>query len=241
MNTIAITDHDTVSGLKEAKKRASKIEIISGIELSTYFRQEEVHLLGYFFDENNQEFLAFLDSLQKARKIRLEKMLAKLKKLQINLTASEKLLELKNPGRMHLADLLIRQGFVKDYNTAFRLYLGNSAPAYVAKKQLDCGAGLEFLRKFNGLVVLAHPFYLNDFTKVISYLKPLGLKGLEVIHSDHSPSQIKYLLNYALKNQLLPTSGSDCHGLKNEHGEIFLGKIKGPQLWVENLKKESLK
>lgn len=239
IGTIAITDHDSVEGIKEIidkkdNQHFSKIRIIAGIEISAKFSGGTLHILGYGIDIHNQQLLTNLSNFQNIRKNRNANIVKKLVELGIELTIEElenDTLENKSQGRPHIARLLIKKKAVKDIDEAFDIYLGRDKKAFVSKEVFSATEAISMIHKAGGLTVLAHPATLNlhgelfeDFLdKLISY----GLDGIEVFAPLHSEQQTLDYLALAKEKNILVTGGSDFHGDIKPNiriGECSLGK-----------------
>lgn len=231
---LAITDHDTVAGVEPAVKVSCKGVVVPGVELSTETEEEEIHLLGYFIDYTKKDFLSFLEEIKQSRLIRLEKMLSLLDKMDCSLGPTrQQLLEINNPGRMHVARALVAEGYARDTDRVFARFLGRGCPAFVPRFKLHPEAGLELILEAGGLPVIAHPIDLQDMNWVRK-LRQKGLVGLEVYHPRHPLLFIDYLQRLSREEKLLPTGGSDCHG-PNGEGKIQLGKLQVPDECLEGI------
>lgn len=213
---ISITDHDTIDGIDSAvclAKKLNNIEVIPGIEISTAYKHQEIHILGYYIDYNSKYLKSVLNNLQLKRNIRAEKIVEKLNDIEIDITINEVKMQSKGPsiGRPHIADVLKQKGYVNTRAEAFELYLGQNKPAYVPRGKLSPFTAINIIKKSNGIPILAHPGHLGN-QEIISKLKNYGLAGIEVFHQDHSFKQSIYYKKVALQNNLLITGGSDCHG-----------------------------
>ncbi|MBI2251569.1 MAG: PHP domain-containing protein [Armatimonadetes bacterium] len=238
LETLAITDHDSVEGIKEALTTSLiyKIEIIPAIELNTNFYGEEIHILGYFIDYQNIKFKKELQKLQNNRIIRAKKILKKLENLKIFLSW-EKLLKSKvdSLGRPHIAQLLVKSGEVNSLHEAFDKYLKKDAPAYVPLLKLTPQEGISLILKFKGVPVLAHPQELKNAERIILKLKEARLLGIEAFSPRASLIEERFYLKLAQKNNLLITAGSDFHGFSNNKFNA-LGIFNFKRLYLENLK-----
>ncbi len=213
IEVMAITDHDTVDGLDEAKDEAKRVGIrfVGGIELSAY-SNTEIHVLGYNVDYKNPSFIDELEGVQNYRIQRNIRIGQRLKELGIALDFD---FEAKGIGRMNIARQMVKQGFCDDVNVAFAKYLGTNGKAYFATRRVTPIEAVKLIKKYGGFASLAHPKkFLQDgrLEMLISGLKPLGLDGLEVNYPGHSEQDIKALVNFCKKYNLLPTGGSDFHG-----------------------------
>lgn len=240
LKTIAITDHDTFSGIAEAKKKAHEIglEIIPGIELTTEDCDTEVHILGYFIDVNNPDFLAAIEKIQTAREERIYKICDKLKGLGVDLDP-QKVFALaghKVAGRPHVARALIEAGYVDNFNEAFKKYLDFHGPAYVSHYKLLPKEAIKLIVEAGGLAVFGHPA-VSNCDQIIPDLVEAGLAGLEVYYIRHRDYQVKHYLELAKKYGLLETGGSDYHGIESGR-EVRLGDHRIPNTLIEKLKHE---
>lgn len=238
LRAIAITDHDSIDGYYTARPEADArgIELIPGVEMSCEEEGKDIHLLGYFIDGTNKEFLDYLDTMRQHRKVRIYKMADKLKLMGIDLCADTLLNEIKgaSPGRPHVAKKLLEQGMVKSIYEAFSRYIGENCPAYVKKFKLSVKECITLIHNIGGIAVLAHPaVYLKDH--LIDQFVEDGLDGIEVYHSEHSIGDTNKYHEYAKHFGLIETGGSDFHGLSNDRREFGLLPI--PYSLLENMKK----
>lgn len=213
---IAITDHDTVDGLKEALDLGNKLNylIIPGIELSSEYLNREIHILGYFIDHNCLVFKNKLLEIQKVRQERVKTIVDKLQNLgmEINLEEVLKCAGQGSIGRPHVAHVLKTKGYVSSYSEAFRDLIGRDGPAYAPRFKLTPYEAIDLIYIGGGIPVLAHPG-INQLDKLIIPLWKYGLKGIEVFHPDHSyEDEIRYK-ELAKDLNLISTGGSDFHGL----------------------------
>ncbi len=225
IRTISITDHDTVDGVKEAMKHAVRfgIEIIPGVEFSSYHNDQEVHILAYFIPLDDPELKRYLTFFRLERERRAERIIAKLNKLNVDLTMEDIRLAAGRStiGRPHIANALLQKGFVKSFGEAFIQYLGNNAPAYERKVHISPGTLFKLVNDLGGLSFLAHPGNMPEDT--IKDIIDMGVDGIEVVHPSHSQSQVEYYTNIVNTYFLLGSGGSDFHGGKRAD-ETNLGK-----------------
>lgn len=244
---LALTDHDTIDGLKEAYETAKEVGLpfLCGVEISVKFTGPgHFHLLGYFLTAELSGLEEMLRKLKEARSRRNELMIEKLQTLGIEISLDE----LKNIasgeiGRPHIAKLLLEKGVVKSLEEAFERYLKKGAPAYVPKAFLTPEEAIEEIIRNRGIPVMAHPITLKvdkEFLKkYLSTLKGRGLMGVEVFYTEHSPSFTQFLLDSAKKFELLITGGSDFHGANKPDIKLGrgLGNLNIPYEYFSNLKK----
>jgi len=236
-SAIAITDHDSVCAIPQAIIEGRKIgvEVIPAVELTAEEKDVEIHILGYFVRYKDKEFKKFLKDLRQARIERTIKMVSKLRKLGLDISM-EDVLQASGPGaigRLHLAFCLKEKGYVGSVRAAFNKYLGCGKPAYVKKKQLTPEKALRIIKKMGGVSVLAHPHTI-DSKDIVEGIIKMGVQGIEVYHSDHSPKTASYFRKLAEKYDLVASGGSDCHGLRK--GRILLGSVNVPYQVVEKLR-----
>jgi predicted metal-dependent phosphoesterase TrpH len=228
LKAIAITDHDTVDGVKEAVEEGQKLslEVIPGVEISANARAGNVHLLGYFVETERGTLKEKLARLKQARSERNPRIVDKLNNLGISITYQEVVAASGGGqvGRPHFAQVLVDKGYVHSLNEAFDRYLAQGAPAYVDKYRFDVEAAIETVLKAGGIPVLAHPFTLNcrleDLETLIAELVQAGLKGIEVFYPDHTLEQTAQYQRLAKSFGLVITGGSDFHGQLMEGAEL---------------------
>lgn len=212
---LAITDHDTVNGYRKAKDYAAKcqIELIPGIELSASISSEEIHILGYFFEPEHLLLNAYLEKHVQAREVRACAIIENLNHLGHEIEI-ENILAYAGDGviaRPHIAEAMVDRGIVENYLEAFDLWIGNGKPAYVDKRNESPISVIDLIHGCAGVAVLAHPgsnFSLN----ILDSLVADGLDGIEVFHPRHNYHTQQFYKQYALKNNLICTGGSDFHG-----------------------------
>ncbi len=236
MDIIAITDHDTVSGIDEALDagRKIKLKVIPGIELSTLCYGKSVHILGYFKAISNisPEFKNFLQEMSEYRKKRAKKIVDNLYKFfNIKLDYQSILENAHNiVTRPHIAQAIIDSGYNYSFKDIFTNFIGDSCPAYVPTKKLSTEDGVKLLKSLNSVVVLAHPVLIKDVN--METLLKLPFDGIEAIYSMNAPKDTEKFIKYAEKYNKIITAGSDFHGLPRkdrddpEHshsiGEVYL-------------------
>jgi predicted metal-dependent phosphoesterase TrpH len=226
---IAITDHDSVSGIAEAVTAASNyknLSIIPGIELSTTNNGQDVHILGYFIDYQNPLLIERLKALRLAKTNRNQHIITKLNQLGIAITIEEVNAKAvaadTRVGRPHIAQILCEKGVVKSVGEAFNKYLGETGLAYVNTESISPERGINIVQAAHGAVVVAHPGLYND-VHLLKRLIEYDIDGIEVYHPEHSKQTTTTLKNIAKKNSLVIAGGSDYHGFRN--GEPYHGQL----------------
>lgn len=216
LSVLGVTDHDTVAGLPaalEAGRRAG-LRVVPGIELSSFVRGREAHILGHFIDPDDERLRGFSRLLRAQRERRMARMVEKLRALGVRATFEEVVAESsgKNLGRPHLARVLVKHGYVRDLKEAFERYLSAGKPAFVERYKLTSEEAIELVGRAGGCATLAHAFASRLSREEIVLLKEQGLAGLEVAHPDHSPGERAKAARLAVELDLVPTAGSDFHG-----------------------------
>lgn len=238
LSAIAITDHDILNGHSEAAEaaQAAGLELIPGLEMSASDSGREVHMLGFFIEASHAGFQQRLAEQRTRRVARIHEMIARLGQLGLTITPEEVFSQANHQGaigRPHVAQALLKRGYVSTTKEAFDRYIGNNAPAYIAGSPLNPKIAIRAIREAGGIPVLAHPIYLKDDT-LIEPLVPHGLVGLEVYHSGHPPEAVGRYEQLAERLGLLKTGGSDYHGANKEGAPI--GSTSVPYTLVEALK-----
>jgi predicted metal-dependent phosphoesterase TrpH len=229
---MALTDHDTIDGVAEAVAAGQQygVEIIPGVEVSAQYPGGTMHILGLFIDYRNGRLDERLAVLKRARAERNPQIIAKLNGLGIPLTLEqvERISGGGQMGRPHIARALMEGGYVRTIQEAFDRYLGWHRPAYVSKFRFPREEAIAMIRDVQGIPVLSHPFTLGlgsaqALKSLLQDLKAVGLAGLEVYYSEHTPEQQALYLKLARELKLLITGGSDYHG--DNKPEITLGRM----------------
>jgi len=214
LKVISITDHDTVSGLGEVFTLArGDVEIIPAVEMSSNIGYLDIHILGYYIDYKNGELLAYLEDFKKHRIERVKKIIKKLSDdgIQLEFEQIKAVAQNCSLGRPHIAEVLVENGYVRSINEAFSRYLGYGLPYYEPKKDVHPKEVINRIKRSHGIPVIAHPGTIND-EQIIYSLIMHGAQGIEVWHPEHNQKWQQQLYEIALKNGLLMTGGSDCHG-----------------------------
>ena len=213
---LALTDHDTVSGIAEAKEEAEKLGLnfIPGIELSTTYKDETIHILGYFRgdDYKNPELNNYLEDIKKKRIERAHEIVRRLKKFNdIEIDVNEVLKNGKDTiARPHIAKAIIDAGYNYSKEYIFDNFIGDHCPAYIPANKLDAEEGIKLLRTYNALVILAHPVLLKKL-HVLDVLE-LDFDGIEGIYGLNTPEETANFLKIVDKKDILTSCGSDSHG-----------------------------
>lgn len=234
---IAVTDHDTVEACEPTMAACGQlgVECIVGSELTAEHEGQELHILGYCLDLENQRFLTEIRRFQEVRQNRIREIVSRLNGLDIRLDADTvfALANCASPGRPHVARALVQEGWCDNLDEAFERFLKRNRPAWVPKFKMSAAHAIELIHHAGGVAVMAHPG-LNRADGAIPGMVDAGLDGLECFHTKHSTATSEHYLELADQFDLLVTGGSDCHGMSK--GKPLLGTIKLPYEHVEALR-----
>lgn len=217
LTAFALTDHDTLQGLPEARAEAGKrgIELISGAEISSEWGgQDDIHILALFVNEKNEAFNAQLALRQEERRTRGERMAGKLVEHGFGLDLDAIRADVGDGvwGRPHLARALVRAGHASSNDDAFDRFLGREHPWYVAYEKWRAVDVLRAIREAGGVSSLAHAVWYKETDALIRALADEGLGAIEVFHPDHGPDEERRFSALASELSLAATAGSDFHG-----------------------------
>ena len=230
---IALTDHDTVAGLDEARDVGLElgVRVVNGVELSAVEGDTETHLLGLHL-RDTAVLERGLGELREMRGRRAARIVELLQSQGVQITLDDVLLQAGGGaiGRPHVARALVADGWATDVRDAFDRYLGAGRPAYVAKDQLRMREAIAMVHAAGGLAVLAHPG-AGGTRERIEALVALGLDGVEVKHPSHSPQDVARLRAAVDQLGLIASGGSDWHGATE--GPRVLGCMQVPLAWME--------
>jgi hypothetical protein len=232
LSAFALTDHDTIAGLADARAAASLlgIRLINGVELSAVEGDTETHVLGLHLSEFG-ELEHRLVELREMRLTRAARIVEKLNGLKIPVRLDAVLHQAAGGavGRPHVARAMIAGGWALDFREAFEKYLGNGRPAYVAKERLSISDAIGLIHRAGGLAVLAHPGGGCPRERIAT-LASLGLDGVEVLHPSHSWDDSRRLDAWASELDLVRSGGSDWHG--SSDAARTLGIMRVPEQWL---------
>lgn len=238
LSAIALTDHDTVLGLQEARQAAAthasngyEIEIIPGVEISSAYNGKDIHILGLYIDDANETLIRTLEDAVKEREERNIKMIHNLNNAGIPITL-EALRESEPDAvitRAHFAKYLTENGFTKTRNEAFDKYLGTNGPYYVPRQFITPEDAIALIIQAGGIPILAHPllYHLSsdELSDLVKKLKSFGLAGIEAIYTSNTGCDESDMRRLARLNNLLISGGSDFHGANKP--DISIGEGRG--------------
>jgi predicted metal-dependent phosphoesterase TrpH len=213
----SITDHDIVDAYRVIKHCKTPIKLISGIEFSTVWNKIGVHIVGLNIDIDSAKLQHAIDYQRQARDQRAQTISQRLQKLGLN--KAYETLKVQNPtqqlGRPDFAKLLIEQGIAKDWNQAFKKYLGAGKIGDVKSNWLDFEHIIHTIRQAGGIAVLAHPLYYqltnSKLKRLLQDFVESGGEGLEVLNGYQNPDKTRYLCLLCKEFKLKASIGSDFH------------------------------
>ena len=233
----SLTDHDTISGWKDAYAAAGKLGInfIPGVEITCECglsaQEEELelrnrdrgskswHLLAYFpnlnlSDQRCNAFADWLRPLQNSRIPRMEKMIEKLGELGMHIEFSEVASKAEGSiGRPHLAEVMVEKGYVESKSEAFELWIGDGLPAHVIQPKPSIQEAVEMVKKCGGITSLAHPIYYGiPPAKLVEYCLENGVDSIEAFHRSHPDDYRCELWQHCKDKSMSVSCGSDFHG-----------------------------
>lgn len=236
LGAFSITDHDTLDGNRDPALSdiPEPVNFLSGVEISSYPPEPFVssgsfHILGYGFDIEDAALNQSLQKFQDARENRNPKIISKLNTAGIDISMDEVIREAGDGlvGRPHIANVLLKKGYVDSIQDAFNRFLAKGQAAFVDKYRIDCENAIRLIREAGGLPVLAHPITLGidfpELEELLKTMKQFGLAGLEACYTTHSPEKTKRYCQIAEELSLLVTGGSDFHGSFKENVDLGCG------------------
>ena len=253
LSAVAITDHDTIEGLDEAiahaaalrEKGVSDIEVIPGIEFSTKYEKQDVHIVGLYIAYDSPVFLEPLNAFVNSRTHRNIKMCENLQSADIDITY-EKLQE-RFPDavitRAHYASYLLEQGYVKSRQDAFSQYLGDHTKYFVPREKVTPSQAVALILQAGGVPILAHPplYHMGQerLDALTASLKEDGLMGIEAFYSTYTNQDVRDMQHLARKYDLLLSGGSDFHGANKPGLDLGCGygKLYVPEDLLTEMKK----
>lgn len=247
LSAFALTDHDTVKGVDEAIESAKKLnlEVIPGVEISTRYKEKEIHIVGLFLDHHNSQLLKGLGNEIDIRNKRNQMLIEKFNENGFPVTM-EKMHEMFPDSvitRAHFASYMAKKGYVKSTLDAFNRYLGEGMPLYVPRDKKSPEEAIKLITSAGGVAILAHPLLyhltIGELRDLCIMLKELGLVGIESMYSTYKGFDELSVKNLAKEIGLLESGGSDFHGANKPHIKIGsgMGTLRISSEYMENLRK----
>jgi len=229
---VAVTDHDTTSGLAEAIEAGRRlgVEVISGCEVSTREGGASVHVLGYAIEPSHEGFRRLLARVRDDRAARNRTMRERLAALGVPITEEDVLRHVEGAvvARPHFARAMVARGHVTDTREAFDRFLADDGPAYVLAALPPPDDAIHAIRAAGGVAALAHPRQIGltgrkAWRRLLRRLVDAGLDGIEVDHTSHGPDDRVLFRSLATAFDLVPTGGSDFHGAAKPNVRLGTG------------------
>lgn len=221
VRALALTDHDEVSGLREAHAHASHVGIalINGVEISVTWKGETLHVVGLHIDPENAELTAGLEQIRSGRLHRAERIASGLEQAGIADSLTGARSYAANPdlvSRTHFARFLVERGHARDLQSVFRKYLATGKPGYVPHQWVSLDQAVHWIKASGGIAVLAHPgrYKLDNLERdaLLANFAELGGAAIEVVTGSHTADQYVTWARYAQRCELFASAGSDFHG-----------------------------
>ncbi|MDX1692526.1 MAG: PHP domain-containing protein [Ketobacteraceae bacterium] len=219
LQTLAVTDHDTVAGIAQARKHADSLglNLIAGVEISSTWANMDIHIVGLCVDDHDPELLERLDSQGERRYRRAEAICQRLERLGHDNLLADVMAGTGGgpPGRPDIARVLVDRGICRSMNEAFRKYLAMGKQAYVKTDWPDIETAVRWIREAGGIAVLAHPSRYKltrmKLSRLIAHFHSVGGGAIEVVTTGQDPGKTAQLAGFAEEYGLLASTGSDFH------------------------------
>lgn len=225
----ALTDHDEIGGIAEAKQAADDIglQFIAGVEISITWANKTVHIVGLNIDANNQVLRQGLASVKSGRTERGQEIAAELAKVGIAGAFEGALKYAENPAalsRTHFARYIVELGVHEHVADVFRHYLAEGKPGFVPHRWGSLDDAVKWIHAAGGRAVVAHPgrydFSQLALDAMLEQFCSLGGEGIEVVTGSHTPDQYQEFARVAQRYGLLASRGSDFHGPDESHYDL---------------------
>lgn len=243
MEAIAITDHDNTQSYLPAIEAAkgTSLEIIPGIEINTWWKGHEVHILGYYIDPNNEYLQEVCQEHNAAREEQLSHLVDLIRKNAKISISLQDIQSYSRPGgtlgRPHVAKAIVEKGGASNISDAFRKYLVPSAPTYHRRETVTPHEAVEAIYESGGIAVIAHPGDMEIIEELATDLMNYGLRGIEAYHKSHSSVEIEFHCSLAERLGLIVTGGTDFHGTPELYPNS-LSRFHMPDWVYDQLKQE---
>lgn len=235
LSTIALTDHDTLEGIAEARTAASEvgIELIPGVELSLdWWGPGGMHMVVLWLEDAPGPLQDRLAGLQRARNSRNEQISGRLGELGMDVSVAEIVREAGEGtvGRPHIAAVMVRKGYVPDIQTAFDEYLASGRPAYFSRERLEPAEAIRLAHESGGVTVLAHAHTLGldnaaEVASTMERLVDMGLDAIECHYGSYAAEEREGYISMAGRFGLLLGGGSDFHGSYKPDVQLGTGSV----------------
>jgi predicted metal-dependent phosphoesterase TrpH len=218
LRVMAVTDHDTTAAVPTVRRHAASagIEVVTGIEITAIDAGDDVHVLGYFIDDDSPSLQSFLESQRDERVARVEALGERLAALGLPLDLKGLVDDARAHrgraiGRPQVARAMVAAGYASDTSDAFNRWLGRGRPAFVPRAGAGAEAVIDIIHAAGGLASIAHPGLSVPDERLVE-LRAQGLDALEAFHPEHDDAAVHHYVARAAALGLLVTGGSDFHG-----------------------------
>lgn len=245
LTALALTDHDILDGIPEAKRAAHQrgLRFVGGTELSVLWRDQGMHMLVYFLEPEPGPIQDRLEDLRTSRDGRNLEIASRLRDLGLDITIDEVRIEAGGGvvGRPHFAGVMIDKGYIDSVPAAFDRYLAAGRPAYVPRMRLTAEEAITLSRESQAVPVIAHPHTLNlrsdEFATGFRELVDAGLGGIEAYYGEYTPQMRARIAEICTDLGIVATGGSDFHGKYKPHLSVGTGKgdLRVPEIAFDQL------
>lgn len=234
VRVLALTDHDDIGGLAEARHAAvqQNMHLINGVEISVTWNKRTLHIVGLKINPDDEVLKSALAGVRAGRVERARKMSQGLEKSGIYgaFEAASQYAQDSILTRMHFARFLVEKNYAKDTKSVFKKYLVKGKPGYVEHEWMSLESAVSLIKNSGGVAVLAHPgryeIKRTSMLLLLEEFRALGGEAIEVVTGSHTPAQYVEYAKYAQLFGLKASQGSDYHG----HGISFMGMGRLPAL-----------
>lgn len=231
VEVMALTDHDDLGGLEEARAAAGEqgIRLVNGVEISVSWNGRTIHIVGLRVDPGHAELQAGLENIRAGRLTRAAAIAAELDKVGISgsLEGARAYAHERIISRTHFARFLVANGHAKDVKTVFKKFLVKGKPGHVSHRWADMAEAIGWIKSSGGIAVLAHPgrYDIGKMTlhALFAAFKEAGGEAVEVVSGSHTPDQYRLFAEFAKQYGLLSSVGSDYHG--PTHNYFDMGRL----------------
>ena len=231
VEVMALTDHDDLGGLEEARVAAAEqgISLVNGVEISVSWNGRTIHIVGLHVDPGHAELQAGLENIRAGRLTRAAAIAAELDKVGISgsLEGARRFATERIISRTHFARFLVAGGHAKDVKTVFKKFLVKGKPGHVSHRWADMAEAIGWIKSSGGIAVLAHPgrYDIGKMTlhALFAAFKKAGGEAVEVVSGSHTPDQYRLFAEFAKQYGLLSSVGSDYHG--PTHNYFDMGRL----------------
>lgn len=246
LSAFALTDHDTTLGIDRAidASKSFNLEVIPGIEISTSYKDKEIHIVGIYINHHDVDFIKGIGSEIDRRNRRNSMLINKFNEYGFPVSIEE--LTSMYPDsvitRAHFAAFMVKKGYVDSNKEAFDKYLGDGMPLYVPRERKSPKEAIELIKNAGGIPILAHPLLyrltLGELRALCKELKEYGLIGIETMYSTYKGFDEQNIRALAKEMQLLESGGSDFHGANKPHIRLGtgMGNLRINYSYLEKLK-----